>query len=296
MSRRFPHDNRHLRLPGSSLRGRNGWWGIVALLFAALAVPALPAQAEEFDCVINPSLTLKIGSPVTTTLSSVEVKRGDRVKRGQLLARLDSAVEAADLALADARANATSEIDRDRSKMELTAADLARGESLLQDKNIPPQKVDELRSNYQVARQDLITAELNKHLAELDFARAQALLLQRMIRSPVDGIVTQLLLGPGEYVHEDNPILVLAVISPLHVEAYPPARLWDTIRVGDKGKVTTAGPVAASVVATVTVVDQVFDAASGTFGVRLELPNPDGALPAGQRCRVAFGRKAAEGQ
>jgi hypothetical protein len=41
--------------------------------------------------------------------------------------------------------------------------------------------------------------------------------------------------------------------------------------------------------AKVAVVDQVFDAASGTIGVRLELPNPDLRLPAGIHCRVHFG-------
>jgi len=40
--------------------------------------------------------------------------------------------------------------------------------------------------------------------------------------------------------------------------------------------------------ATVTVVDRVLDAASGTFGVRLTLPNPDLQLPAGIRCKVRF--------
>ncbi|QKC98231.1 hypothetical protein EB231_28970 [Mesorhizobium sp. NZP2298] len=40
--------------------------------------------------------------------------------------------------------------------------------------------------------------------------------------------------------------------------------------------------------AAVTVVDKVFNAASGTFGVRLELPNPDDQIPVGQRCQVDF--------
>ena len=38
----------------------------------------------------------------------------------------------------------------------------------------------------------------------------------------------------------------------------------------------------------VTVVDQVFDAASGTIGIRLELSNPDYAIPAGLKCQVRF--------
>jgi hypothetical protein len=53
-------------------------------------------------------------------------------------------------------------------------------------------------------------------------------------------------------------------------------------------RVNISEPIAGVHPATVTVVDRVFDAASGTFGVRLDLSNPDGALPAGQRCTVAF--------
>jgi multidrug efflux pump subunit AcrA (membrane-fusion protein) len=43
--------------------------------------------------------------------------------------------------------------------------------------------------------------------------------------------------------------------------------------------------------ATVTTVDSIIDAASGTFGVRLELPNPGLRIPAGAKCKVAFGGK-----
>ena len=47
-------------------------------------------------------------------------------------------------------------------------------------------------------------------------------------------------------------------------------------------------PVDASVIATVSVVDPVIDAASGTFSVRLDLPNPDGQIPGGLHCTVKF--------
>jgi hypothetical protein len=38
------------------------------------------------------------------------------------------------------------------------------------------------------------------------------------------------------------------------------------------------------------VVDKVIDAASGTLGVRLQMPNPDNKIPAGLKCSVSFGR------
>jgi len=47
-------------------------------------------------------------------------------------------------------------------------------------------------------------------------------------------------------------------------------------------------PVGGRYDATVDVVDRVFDAASGTIGVRLNLRNPDYALPAGLKCQVRF--------
>ena len=40
--------------------------------------------------------------------------------------------------------------------------------------------------------------------------------------------------------------------------------------------------------ALVTIIDRVYDAASGTFGMRLELPNPDNTMPAGLRCTIDF--------
>ena len=48
--------------------------------------------------------------------------------------------------------------------------------------------------------------------------------------------------------------------------------------------------------ANVIVVDRVIDAASNSFRVRLELPNPDNALPPGLRCKVEFEGMSARGQ
>ena len=160
---------------------------------------------------------------------------------------------------------------------------------MLAGANIAQQKVDELRTNFQVAQQDIATAELNHQLAILDLARSQALLNARIIRSPVDGIVTQRSLQPGEFVHQDNNIVVLAVISPLPVQVYPPVQMFSQIKLGQVAKVALTEPADTLREAKVTVVDQVFDAASGTFGVELSLANPGNLLPAGQRCRIAFG-------
>jgi RND family efflux transporter MFP subunit len=258
-------------------------------LLAALLLLATPVAAQEaFDCVIEPAQTLKLGSPITGIVTSVEVDRGDYVQRGQVLARLESSVEVASLALARARAESMAEIEARRARLEQTRTELVRAVALHERAVVSTQKIEELRANQQIAASDLANAELNRRLAALEVARNEALLEQRTIRSPVTGLVTARNLGPGEYIHFDNHILTLAQMDPLYVETFVPVRLHGRIRPGIRATVVPDQPVGGSYEAEIRILDEVFDAASGTFGVRLALPNPDRRLPGGARCRVTF--------
>jgi len=249
----------------------------------------LPAAAQEsFDCVIEPSLSLRLGSPVTGIVATLEVDRGAFVRRGQVLARLEASVEAATLALARARAESGAEIDARRARLEQARSELARAASLHERAVVSTQRIEELRANAQIAASELALADLNRRLALLEVARSEALLEQRTIRSPVTGVVTARHLGPGEYVHFDNYILSISQIDPLYVETFLPVRLHGRLRAGTPATVRPDPPLAGAYAAEVQVVDEVFDAASGTFGARLALSNPDRALPGGMRCRVMF--------
>lgn len=131
-------------------------------------------------------------------------------------------------------------------------------------------------------------AELtNKRIADLELQRAAAELAQRMVRSPLTGVVVERLMSPGEFAKQ-SPILKLAQIDPLRVEVFAPVALWGTVKVGMQAAVVPEAPVDGVHIAKVTVVDRVVDAASGTFGVRLELPNANYRLPAGLKCKVRF--------
>lgn len=262
---------------------------VLAVVLAAVFFPALPAAAAaSFDCVLDPALTLKLGSPVASIIDSVEVDRGDLVKKGQVVASLQSAVEAAEVALDQSKADNLADIDAKQVKVALTKATFGRQSTLVQRQNTSVQKFDEARADYESAQQELALAQLNHHVAELELQRAKATLAQRVIRSPIDGVVTERALGPGEYVNQDGHIVTVAQIDPLHVDTFLPIRYYGQIKVGDVATVRPDDPVGGNLNATVSVVDQVFDAASGTFGVRLNLPNAKHLVPAGLRCRVTF--------
>jgi len=131
-------------------------------------------------------------------------------------------------------------------------------------------------------------AELtNRHLADLELQRTAAEVSLRTIRSPINGVVVERFMSPGEFPKQEK-ILKLAQINPLRVEAYAPVSLLGKVSVGMEASVKMEDPVTGLHKAKVTVVDRVVDGASGTFGIRLELPNPDLKFPAGVKCTVRF--------
>jgi RND family efflux transporter MFP subunit len=258
------------------------------LFGTVLACVATQASAATFDCVMDPFLTVKLGSPVTSVLSEVSVDRGDLVKKGQIIAKIESAVERAAVATNEARAASTAEIEAKQATLDQKNGVYKRKLDLQSHNVTSAQDVENAQAEFNVAKQELELARLNRQMAQLEVDRLRALLEQRTIRSPIDGIVVQRSLGPGEFARQDANIVTVASIDPLSVEAYLPVRYFGSIKVGDVANVHPDDPVGGEYQATVSIVDRVFDAASGTFGVRLNLPNHENMLPGGLRCHVTF--------
>jgi membrane fusion protein (multidrug efflux system) len=135
-------------------------------------------------------------------------------------------------------------------------------------------------------------AELsNRRLADLELQRTGAEVALRTIRSPINGVVMERFMSPGEFPKQER-ILKLAQLHPLKVEAYVPISLLGKLTVGMDVQVKPEDPVGGIYKAKVTVVDRVVDAASGTLGVRMELANPELRVPAGLKCTVRLPHKA----
>jgi HlyD family secretion protein len=160
---------------------------------------------------------------------------------------------------------------------------------------VPLKEMDEAETAKILAEHGVLEVQENMRVARLELERAEAALALRTIRSPFTGIVTERLLSPGELV-DKAPILKLARIDPLRVEVFVPVAMFGRIGVGSLATVIPEAPLSTPLEAAVTVVDRVVDAASGTFGVRLEVPNPDNRLPAGLKCKARFGASGREGE
>jgi RND family efflux transporter MFP subunit len=253
-----------------------------------LFCPPAGAVEQRFDCVMDAADTVSVGGPVIGLLDEVLVDRGDTVKRGQVLAHMQSDVEAANVALDRLKSENNAEIELRETQLRLSRKKLERTQILYARQIATGEKLDELSAEVEINERALALAKLARETSRLELSRSEKLVRQREILSPIDGIVTERLMHGGENVHQESVIVRLARLDPLHVEVYLPVRLQPAVTQGMTARVEPAAPIEGRFEARVSVIDRVFDVASGTFGVRLELPNPEGKLPAGHRCQVVF--------
>ena len=262
---------------------------IFALACAVLAASSA-AAAPGFDCMIEARQTVEIRSSVEAVIETVKVQRGNLVAKGQVIATLESGPERAALALAEERAKNQGEINLSEARLDLAGKKLKRADDLHKQNFISANARDEAQAEFRLASEELLRARENQRLAALEARRSREVLAMRTIRSPVSGVVVEVMRKPGEFgaISFKDPIMRLAEIDPLHVEAILPSSMYGKVQRGQRAVVEPEASIGGRYETTVAIVDPVIDAASGTLGVRLLLPNRKGAIPAGVRCRVQF--------
>lgn len=264
----------------------------IRAVFAATLVSAvLPARAGQFDCLVEPRQSIDIRPATEGMIARILVQRGDMVRAGQVLVELDSSLERSATAIAKFRSEMTGAIKSRESRVEFLAQKSTRRDKLAKDNFISIQERDEAAAEHRLAEAELVDARESRTLAGLEHRRASEQLRLRTILSPIDGVVVDRLMHPGEMADNRDvrkPLLKLADVSVLHVEVLLPTSAYQTVKLGQTVEIVPEQPAGARYRATVKVIDKVFDAASGTFGVRLELPNRDARIPAGVRCKAVF--------
>jgi RND family efflux transporter MFP subunit len=256
-------------------------------LFVFEAGPAAGDDHLEFQGLIEPNELVNVGSPVQGIVAHINVQRSSTVTKGEPLVLLDSSVQSAVVERARVLMAVEGEIKLFKEKLAFAQRTHARSKMLFESEAISAEKNDQAITEVSLARNQLQKAMENRSLAKLDLEHAQVVLDQRTIKSPISGVVVDRLVSPGEFV-DNQPLLILAQIDPLRVEVILPAGMFQKIQLGMKADIKPEIEVDGSYTATVAIVDRVIDPASGTFSVRLKLPNPDYRLPSGLKCMVRF--------
>jgi RND family efflux transporter MFP subunit len=262
-----------------------------------LAVPlaqAAPGAMTPLGCLIEPFTVSDVGSPVVGVIEQMHVERGDRVVAGQPLASLRADVEKMSVSVAQGRAQGQGELRAAEANAELARQKLARAQDLADKQFISSQALEQAKAEAAVAENRLTQAREQRDIYAREHELARAQLGLRTIRSPSNGVVADRYLNAGERV-EEKPMFRIAVVDPLRVEVVLPATMFPAVRKGMTMRITPEFPGAQPRLARVALVDGLIEGASNTFRVRLSLPNKDGALPAGLRCKAELGEAEASG-
>lgn len=247
------------------------------LLFAQ----TLPAA----DCIITPHKITDLSSPVMGVIENVLVDKSDKVSKGQVVATMESSVEKAAVELARVRAQIESEVEESQINRDFDSKRKQRMESLFKKNNISEDVHDEFLRDERLANVRLRQAQDLKKIRQHELAGMEARLEQKVVRAPFDGYILERLKNPGEFV-EEQAIVRIAQLDPLNVEAIFPIELFGKIKPGMTADIVMEAFPAQNQTAKVVLIDTVGNAASGTFGVRLEIANPDNTIPAGLKCQA----------
>jgi membrane fusion protein, heavy metal efflux system len=236
-------------------------------------------------CLIEPDRSAEVGSQVVGLVERLSVERGDLVAAGQPLLTLRADVERANAGAAETRSRIDADVLAAKASLDLAEQKVRRAEMLMAQNFVSDQAGEQARGEAEVARQKLNQVRGQQRIWVEERRVAEAQLALRTVRSPFAGVVVERYVNPGERV-EDRPLMRVAVINPLRVELMVPTAQYGTLSRGDRVTIRPELPGVDSVVATVSHVDRVLDAASNSFRVRLSLPNPNNRLPAGLRCKA----------
>ena len=256
---------------------------LTTILVLASAVLTF-AETVEYEGLIEPYKVVDIGAPVEGVVAEVTVDRSSLIKAGQILVKMESSLEQAELEKAKAMATFNGDIKLQRT--ELAYAERANDRvkrleaAAKQDKDLAATNI--IRARYRLKK-----AYEKSAMAKFEMIKSQAILDRCSIKSPISGVVVDRYVSRGEYVN-NQPLLRVAQIDPLRVEVIVPSQMFGRIIPGMHAKIVPELSEYGEQTATVTIVDKVIDAASSTFGVRLELPNADHQIPSGMKCSVRF--------
>jgi RND family efflux transporter MFP subunit len=263
---------------------------VAGLVVGSSVGAAPPGEPAGFECLLEPWQVVEVRAPVDGIIAAIGANRGDAIRRGQMLLELQSAAERAAVESARYRSTMQGQIVSARSRIQYAALKLQRLTELQRDNFASAQSRDEADAEKRLAEAELQSATETRELAAIELQRAKEQLALRTVAAPFNGVVIDRMLNPGDLAEAGSgrkPVLKVAQIDPMRADVALPAALFGQVRVGTRANVLAAVG-GGHYAATVRSVDKVIDAASSTFVVRLELPNPQGAVPGGSRCSATI--------
>lgn len=235
-----------------------------------------PVAAESNNGIegfTEPYADIEVAASEMGTLASVGISEGDSVKANQLIAQLDDEVLRASLKVADAGMKAVGELETAKTQFDLRSTELKKLTQLFDRQHASQQELDRIAGEVRVAQSRIQTVTEDQLVRRLEFARIQAQIRQREIRSPIDGVIVDVRKDRGEFVSPSDPVVARIVqLDPLLVMFDVPTAHRQNLS-KNQSVAMSLGAAGSRAVGQIEFVSPIADASSGTFRVKVRLPN-----------------------
>lgn len=217
-------------------RGKRGWLYGLAFLLTAGAVAAyayfpsgeMPAAAYRTEPAtvgdltvevtatgtLQPLIQVDISSELSGVVRTVPANENQTIKKGDVLAELDTTRLAAEIDRAEASVKAAvAKVEDARTTLNETELAFSRAEQLSKRGMAATQTLDTATAARDRAKSALAVAEANAAIADADLKLQQTMLAKSTIYSPIDGMVLTRSVDPGQTVASSLQAPVLFVIA-----------------------------------------------------------------------------------
>ena len=304
---------------------------VVTVQAEKVAVGSL-TETVEADTVLQPQAQSAIVPKISSPVKQFYVQRGSRVHSGQVLAVLENADLAASvvdtkgsLTQAQATYNSTTgasvledmktaetNVEQAKANLELQKMQTDARQNLLTQGAIPRRDYEtskaalvQAQAAYDVAAQHLASLKSVSRAATIQNAEgavtsakgkyqaAQSALSYATVRSPINGVVTDRPLFPGEMAQAGQPLITVMDTSVLLAKVHLPQAQVAGLHVGDKATVTSQGA-DQSASGSLSLISPALDPGSSTVEVWVKVGNKSGALKPGTPVHVAIEARTLE--
>jgi RND family efflux transporter MFP subunit len=251
------------------------------------------STSDTIDGFTEPYQTIDVAAAESGILTDIKVREGDAVRQGQVLATLDHDVLVALLAIAEQSMRSTGTLDSAQAELQLRQSRLEKLELLRAQGHASQEEIERARTDVTIAAAQVRTAQEEQLIRKLEYEKIKLQVEHRLLRAPIDGVISRIAKDKGEYVAPNDPrVMTLVQLDPLTATfslSVPQAAqlaLGQKVTLRPLDALDQVSAAAAAVEGSVEFIAPVTDAESGTVRVKVRIENPDGRNRSGERCSL----------
>jgi RND family efflux transporter MFP subunit len=260
---------------------------LAAIIFSTSTSVAFPEDIESFT---EPYRTIEVAAAEVGVLAELYVKEGDQVEKGQILASLDQAVLRASLEITREAKDARGQLNSALADLRLRADRFDKLLQLRQSDHASQEEVERAATEKEISEGRVLTAHESLKIKNLEFERIKAQLERRLIRSPINGVITHIIRDVGEFVAHTSPVVLTVVqLDPLMATFSVPSDIALRLLRGQSVQIMLSTK-KTSIRGTVDFISPVTDPQSGNVRICVLLRNSGREYRSGEKCSLLISK------